>query len=453
MRGVLVAGVAVSLLAVSPAAEPQVIELVSVNLSGTAGDGESRLETSHHAISADGRFVVFESDAGDLVAGDANGTTDVFRRDLVLGVTARVTVAADGGDALGVSENPSMSADGRYVAFASDAGNLVSGDGNGLIDVFVRDLNLGQTIRVSEADGGGDPDGDSNRPSISPDGRYLTFSSNATNLIPGVDNGAGQIYFRNLDSGLTELVSVGHDGNPGDANSWMPEISRDGGRIGFVSGATNLVPGDDGGQPDVFVRDLDAGTTVRASVNMDGDDPDNRSGPPSLSDDGSIVTFWSRATDLVPGDTNGMDDIFLRNLPMGVTERVSLSDAGAQATGGGSWYPVLTPGARYAVFMSDAADLVPDDGNGWGDVFARDRMHGTTENLCFNIAGLLADGYSRHPSVTPDGLYVVFESTAANFADGDANGMMDIYLAHGPAALLVDGFEAGDASRWSAVVP
>lgn len=454
MRGVLAVLFAAACAIAAPCrVKAQVIELVSVNLSGVAGNGESRLETSHRAISADGRYVVFESDASDLVADDSNGTTDIFRRDLVLGTTTRVSVAPGGGDGLGTSENPSMSADGRFVAFASDAGNLVAGDGNGLFDVFVRDLDAGVTVRVSEADGGGDPDGDSNRPSISSDGRYVTFSSNATNLVTGASNAVVHIYVRDLDTGDTALVSVGHDGSPGDANSWLPDISPDGSRAAFVSGAANLVLGDDGGQPDVFVRDLGAGVTVRASVDMAGDDPDNRSGPPSLTEDGDFVAFYSRATDLVPDDTNGQDDVFVRDLAMAATERANVSDAGIQATGGGSWHPAITPDGRYVVFMSDAADLVPDDGNGWGDLFARDRWSHTTEQLCIGVAGLQADGFSRYPSVTPDGLYVVFESTAANFVGNDANGMMDIYLAHGPSALLVDGFEAGDASRWTMVVP
>jgi Tol biopolymer transport system component len=452
MKTVLAAGCAVLAASIPCSVRAQVIELVSVSISGAAGNGGSGLETSRRAISADGRFVVFESDASDLVTNDTNGLKDVFLRDRVLGVTVRVSVASNGGDALGASENPALTPDGRFVAFESDAGNIVPGDDNAVFDVFVRDMALHQTIRVSEAHGGGDPDGASHRPALSPDGRYVVFSSYATNLVPGADNGASQIYVRDLDTGETELVSIGYDGSPGDLNSWTPDISPDGRHVGFTSGSTNLVPGD-GGQPDAFVRDLDAGVTTRASVDHLGGDPDNRSGPTSLNQDGTLVAFWSRATDLVPGDINGMDDIFVRDVATGVTERVNVTDGGDQTNDGGSWHAAITPDGRYVVFLSDASNLVPGDDNGWGDIFARDRWLGTTENLCLNAAGALANGFSRHPSVTPDGHFVAFESTGENFGGDDSNGLMDVYVAHGPAALLVDGFDGGDVARWSTVEP
>jgi len=429
----------------------QVVDWVSIGTGGAAGTGDSGLEDARRAISADGRFVVFESAADNLVAGDLNGDLDVFRRDLVLGTTVRVSVSNTGGDALGPSENPSISGDGRYIAFASMAGNIVAGDGNTDWDVFVRDMQTGITARISVSSAGGDPDGPSNRPSISADGSLVAFSSSATNLVPGFATAAVDIYLRDLVAQQTTLVSIGYDGNSGNLNSWRPEISPDGSKVAFVSGATNIVPGD-AASPDVFLRDLGIGTTMRISVDQWGGDPDDRSGPPSLSYDGRVVAFWSRATDLVIGDTNGQDDIFVWDADVGVLERVNVANDGSQALGGGSWHTAVSGDGRYVAFLSDASNLVPDDINGWGDIFAYDRHTATIELLSVNDSHEQANGFSRFPSVTPEGNTVVFESTAGNFIVGDDNGLMDVYVGHGPAAILVDGFSTGDTTGWSLTI-
>ena len=276
MRRWVVAPFVLACLVVCGSAEAQVIDWVSVGIGGVAGTGDSGLEDARRAISADGRFVVFESWADNLVADDLNGDVDVFRRDRQTGTTVRVSVSSAGGDALGASENPSISADGRYVAFASTAGNLVNGDGNADWDVFLRDMNGGATVRVSTNSSGGDADGPSNRPSITADGRRVAFSSTATNLVPGYATTTVDIYVRDLDTDQTLLVSIGYDGSPAEANSWRAEISPDGNRVAFPSGANNLVPGD-GGNVDVFVRDLALGQTIRMSVDTAGGDPDDRS--------------------------------------------------------------------------------------------------------------------------------------------------------------------------------
>jgi len=449
MRNLLVGPIVVACVAYSFPVGAQVNDWVSVGIGGVAGTGDSGLGTTSRAISADGRYVVFESWADNVVANDSNADLDVFRRDRVTGTTVRVSVSDTGGDALGPSENPSISADGRYVAFASMAGNIVAGDGNSDWDVFVRDMQAGVTARVSLSSAGGDSDGPSNRPSISADGSLVAFSSSATNLVAGFATTVVDIYLRNLGSQQTSLVSIGYDGNSGNLNSWRPEISPDGSKVAFVSGATNIVPGD-AASPDVFLRDLGLAATTRISVDQWGGDPDDRSGPPSLSLDGRVVAFWSRATDLVPGDTNGQDDIFVWDPDVGVLQRVNVTEGGAQALGGGSWHAAVSGDGRYVAFLSDADNLVPGDVNGWGDIFAFDRQTENIELLSFNHNHEQADGFSRFPSITPDANTVVFESTAGNFVDGDDNGLMDVYVAHGPAALWVDGFESGDTTAWSA---
>jgi len=423
---------AVVLIAGSGAA--QVTARVSDAESGGAGNGQSWLQTARWPISSDGRYVAFVSDATDLVSGDTNAVTDVFVRDVELGTTTRVSVALDGGDSNGPSVDPSISADGRYVAFTSSASNLVAGDGNGMPDVFVRDLHLGMTIRVSVDRAGDDANDESNKPSISADGRMVAFGSHATDLVDGDESGYPGIFVRNLDLGQTERVSVAADGSGANGNSWGPVISADGAYVAFASEANNLVANDTGFR-DVFLRDLKAHRTIWVSVGRDGESPNEGSAGACVSEHGRYVAFWSRASDLVEGDTNGQDDVFVRDLATGVTSRVNVSSDGAQAVGGGSYHPMISGDGRYVVFMSDAANLVNGDSNGWGDVFAHDRATGTTTLLSVSPTGAQVDGYSRWPAMTPDGRLVVFESTASNLAAGDTNGAMDVYLVAGPAAV------------------
>ncbi len=452
MRNWLIAQVVFVFSVLGGSVEAQVIDWASVGIGGVAGNGDVGEEISVRAISADGRYVVFHSWAANLVAGDLNGFVDVFRHDRVTGTTVRVSASDIGGDASGESMNPSISADGRYVAFASTAADVVSGDGNSTWDVFVRDMDLGVTVRVSVSSTGGDPDGDSNRPSISADGSLVVFSSTATNLVPGFATSNVDIYLRDLDAHETTLVSVARDGGSSEANSWRARISPDGSTVSFASGANNLVAGD-GGAVDVFLRSLTLGQTIRISVNTAGGDPDGRSGPVSLSHDGRVAAFWSRASDLVPDDTNGQDDIFVWDADVGVLERINLADDGSQAVGGGSRNTAVSGDGRFVVYMSDAENLVPEDSNGWGDIFAYDRKTETVELLSFSRARDQGDGFSRLPSITPNGNTVVFESIAGNFDTGDDNGLLDIYVAHGPATLFVDGFESGDLLGWTGSVP
>lgn len=453
MRSVLHGSVALSVCLIAVMAGAQTIERVSVSGDGLEGNGDSNLVSPKRAISADGRYVVFTSLADNLVPDDHNGTADVFQRDRLLGTTVRVSVSSDGGDALGTSENPSMSADGRYVAFQSDAGNIVAGDENGMIDVFVRDMELGQTVRASVDVDGQDPDGNSTRPSMSGDGRMVAFSSSATDMIPGGTTVAVDIYVRDLDMGETIYVSVGHDGSSGNANSWVPEITPDGRFVVFTSGADNLVAGDVYEAQEVFVRDLILGQTVRVSVDINGEDSNARNGRSAISADGNLVAWWSRATDLVADDTNDQDDIFVRDMAAGVTTRVNVSSNGDQAELGGSWHPTISSSGRYVSFLSDAANLVPGDTNGFGEVFVHDRITGLTSLPCVNVAWEQANEISQYPSISADERLMVFQSVASNLAGPDTNGAWDVYLAFGPATVLADGFEAGSVSAWSSSVP
>jgi len=257
------------------------------------------------------------------------------------------------------------------VAFASDARNLVPGDTNGAEDVFVHDLTTGQTVRVSVDSAGTQSNGASFFPVISADGRLVTFASSASNLVPGDTNGAKDIFVHDLTTGQTVRVSVNSAGTQSNGASFFPVISADGQSVAFESLATNLVPGDTNGVRDIFVHDLTTRQTVRVSADSAGIQGNGSSSSPSLSADGQLVAFASDATNLVPGDTNGVKDIFVRDLTTGQTARVSVDSAGIEGNGD-SFFPSLAANERLVAFDSFATNLVPGDTNGAEDIFVHD---------------------------------------------------------------------------------
>ncbi|MCC6178287.1 MAG: PD40 domain-containing protein [Chloroflexi bacterium] len=266
------------------------------------------------ALSADGRYVTFYSDSGNLVAGDTNSAADIFVRDRQMGTTERVSLASGGIQANESSRGTAaLSADGRYVAFMSFATNLVAGDTNGLVDVFVRDRQMGTTERVSVASSGSQANNMSDAPALSADGRYVAFMSFATNLVAGDTNGMADVFVRDRQTGTTERVSVASSGSQANNMSDAPALSADGRFVAFTSSASNLVPGDTHGMADIFVRDRQTGTTERVSVASSSSQANNMSADPTLSADGRFVAFKSWASNLVPGDTNDTNDVFVRD--------------------------------------------------------------------------------------------------------------------------------------------
>jgi Tol biopolymer transport system component len=289
---------------------------------------------------------------------------------MLTGVTRRVSVGA-AGQANGGSLSPAISADGRFVAFNSYASNLVPGDTNGTTDIFVRDLLARVTRRVSVGPAGQGNSDSSGVPAISADGRFVTFTSSASNLVPGDTNGAIDVFVRDLQAGVTKRVSVGTGGQANDY-SFFATISADGRFVAFESFAANLVPGDTNGTSDIFVRDLQAGVTRRVSVGAAGQGNSDSSGAPAISADGRYVAFFSHASNLVPGDTNGAYDIFVRDLLAGVTRRVSV---GASGQGNrDSLAPAITADGRSVAFVSASFNLVTHDTNRAWDVFVRDPL-------------------------------------------------------------------------------
>ncbi len=422
------------LLALATAyADPPGNERVSVDTAGGDPDGWSR----EPSISADGRYVAFRSAATDLVAGDGNGLDDIFVRDRRTDTTTRASVDTAGGDSNGSSWYPSISADGRYVAFQSLATDLVPNDTNGVWDVFVRDLQTNTTTRASVDTTGGDSNGVSEAPSISADGRYVAFYSWATNLVAGDGNGLEDVFVRDLQTNTTIRASVDTAGGDPDGPSQYPSISADGRYVAFRSNATDLVVGDGNGTWDVFVRDLQTNTTTRASVDTTGGDSNSMSEAPSISADGRYVAFHSFATNLVAGDGNAAVDVFVRDLQTNTTTRASVDTAGGDPD---SWSdrPSISADGRYVAFESGATDLVAGDGNGAADVFVRDRQTNTTTRLSVDTAGGDSDAGSYNPSISADGRYVAFDSLATDLVAGDGNGMGDVFVrSRGDPALTI----------------
>lgn len=349
-------------------------ERVSVDSRGRQGDGHSGLVgvAGYPAISADGRFVAFPSEATNLVRGDTNGTTDVFVRDRLTGTTERVSVSSTGEESDGVSGGPAISADGRFVAFHSDAFNLVPKQNTfQFIDqVFVHDRLTGTTEIVSVNDSREEGNSLSFRADISADGRFVVFSSSADNLVPGPQF-FHQVFLRDRATGTTERVSEDAAGNEGDGTSVLPVVSADGRFVAFQTNAANLI-GDGSHESHILVKDRQTGAFERASANSAGEAADLLSEQPDITPDGRFVTFFSLATNLVPGDTNNRRDIFVRDRQTGTVERVSVSTDGVEGNSESMW-PKISDDGLVSAFQSNAGNLVPDDTNSSGDVFVHDR--------------------------------------------------------------------------------
>lgn len=464
---------------------PGATERISVSSAGQQANGASGLGQAQIAVTPDGRYVAFASAASNLVAGDTNAATDVFRRDrrtgktLMASVPAPGTVAQQAGGAVGVcaSTDPAISASGRYVAFttcraldgkAPDIGN----------DVYVHDFVTGATTRVSVSYDGTPLLGRSGQPSISADGRYIAFQSFATGLVreacPGdvvaqelcaLVSSRDRVYVRDMVRHTTALVSVSTAGTVGDGDAYNASISSDGGMVVFTSNASNLVSNDhnvcDTGTPscaDVYVRDLRTSVTQLVSVGLDGQSATvvpafggGGSGTPAssrmISGDDRYVAFESAGVNLVPssdqvesGAVPGGYGVYVRDLVAGRTERVSVTSAGAPLHLGLTTANIDETG-RYVAF-----DAVEACGSGattssWS-VAVHDRLTGETRLLdrvnANDVENPCSVGYtSAAPVVAADGRYVAFVSSATNLVGHDTNNNYDVFVRDRGTALGV----------------
>lgn len=408
--------------------------LDSRNSAGALASGSSVTggNLDSMAISADGRYVVFASSATNLVPNDTNAWNDIFLRDRLLNTTVRVNVGAGGVEANQTSANPTISRDGRYIAYESAATNLVSTATSGN-QTFRYDTLASSTAHVSRSTGGAQGNSSSTNPVISNDGRYVAFMSLATNLVTGDTNARSDAFRRDVTSNVTIRVSVsnaGGQGNQTETREQGPSISGDGRYVLFRSNATNLVTGDTNAASDLFVRDVTGATTGRISLTNAGGQANSSSSMGRISNDGRYVAFFSLSTNLVAGDTNSAEDVFVRDRTLSTTARVSVSNSGIQTPAGelGSNAPSISDDGRYVVFTSYATNLVAGDTNGVADTFMRDRSGNTTTRVSVSNTGVQGDDYHNMGVISGNGLFVGFVSSSTNLVTNGYNGLSQAFV-------------------------
>lgn len=403
------------------------LERVSVSSIGRQVTGTASRFLS---MSADGRFVVFQSGATGLVRGDTNRAQDVFVRDRRRGTTKRVSVSSAGRQANDSSGEPAISANGRFVVFSSGATNLVRGDTNDQVDVFVRDLRQGTTRRVSVRGQARQANGSSFLASISADGRYMAFQSTATNLSRGDTNDMEDVFVRDLQRQTTARVSIPRGGGQFRGPSALPMVSDNGRYVAFISNPRN---------PDVFDvfrRDRRAGTTELVSRGLRGAPINGITGQISMSGDGRFVGYISDATNIVRNDTNDEWDAFVYDAETNVTRRVSVGASGRQANGFSDQVALSRTG-RYVAFASEASNLVAGDTNRVGDAFVRDLRNGRTRRISVvgdrQGNGASGPGYAPQVALSADGHHAAFVSEASNLVPRDTNEAPDVFAWDDPA--------------------
>jgi uncharacterized repeat protein (TIGR01451 family) len=377
-------------------------------------------------LSADGSSVVFQGYAPNLVLHDANGQPDVFIRDLKADATRLVSINAAGtGSGAGYSQNPEASQDGRFVVFESSAPDLVTNDFNGATDVFLRDTLAGSTLLVSvNRSGNASGNADSISPHLTPDGQFIVFESLAGNLVSNDLNNASDIFLRNRTNNLVELISVNGTGTAsGNAESHFPVISANGRWVAFDSRASNLGPPDNNNHSDVYVRDRQTGSNILCSINLVGNNGGNSdSYIGGISSNGQVVVFYSFATDLVPNDTNYLGQLFAFDVATRTVQLISGTPSDIPGSGP-AYQPVISADGRYVVFESQSTNLVPGmSSDGTMQLYVRDLVSRVTSLVSINCAGTGAgDADSYAPAISADGRYIAFESYASDLTPGFFN--------------------------------
>jgi Tol biopolymer transport system component len=345
----------------------------------------------------------------------------------------RASVSETGEQSDNYSFDPSLSPDGRYVAFISSATNLVLGDTNRKVDVFVSDVQTGSIVRASVSNNGAQAIKNCINPAISGDGRFIVFESDASNLVPGDTNDDGDVFLKDLQTGDITRLSVSASGEEtinnfeGTNYVFRPAISADGRTVAFMSYADRLVPGDTNEKMDIFLRHLDTGSIERVSVTASGAEGNGNSYSPSLSADGRYVAFRSEASNLIPMDTFGASDIFVKDTLTGAVQIASTSATGLLGDNNTDFDPVISADGRYVVFASFAANLMPNDKNQTSDIFIKDLKTGDIRRASVSASGEEAHNAeiitSDLPSISADGRYVAFDSKANNLVPNDTNAL------------------------------
>jgi Tol biopolymer transport system component len=413
---------------------PSTWSAVASSNAGQVAIGNS--ESVNGEIAGSARYVVFESFANNLVPGVSG--RQIYRKDFTTGVTALVSANSSGTAGNNISRDPSVSSNGRYVAFYSIADNLVAGDTNVLADVFVKDMVDGTIERASTDAGGGQVlDSGSFFPSVSNNGNFVAFTSWSAALVVDDTNKKGDVFVKDLASGAIERASTdsadGQGNGPAPTNARYPSISGDGRHVVFESGFDNLVPNDTNGTGDVFWKDTFTGEVRLVSAAADGTIGDLESRRPRIARNGRYVSFTSQASNLVPGDVPGTLDVFLKDTQTGAIVWISTDSAGVGGNDTTTHPEESAPSnfGREVVFASRATNLVPGDGNGKVDVFLKDVLTGATKRISEAVGGGDANDWSVGPSINTAGSRVGFQSPATNLVNpATLPGVPQIYRAN-----------------------
>jgi len=321
-----------------------------------------------------------------------------------------------------------ISPDGRYVVFCGFSSNLVPNDTNGLYDLFLRDLELATTSRLTLGPGGVQANGHTfDQPEFSGNGQFVVFSSAASNLDPIDTNGSGSdVFIVDLTTGAVQLVSTNAAGTSVGGGSNRAHVSDDGRYVSFLSNANGLVPNDTNSSTDVFVKDRFTGQIERANTDASGAQTTGAVAWNAISPDGNLVAFTSSASTLLPGDTNGIADVWIKDRTTGAVTNAGLNSYGALAVGGDFAMPAFSGNGRFLAFATSAI-MFPGDGGG-ADIFVRDLLTGSFQHASVALGGASPNGSASQPSLSHDGLTVAFVSTASNLVPGDTNTVSDVFV-------------------------
>lgn len=411
--------------AASDSADVHAVTLVSVGPDGMAVGAQA----SRWGISADGRYVAFSSYSSTMI--DDGGDGGVFLKDLETGTVTRVSTSSSGVPAWG-GDYPSISADGRYVAFQSYDPNLAPGNDRGETQIYVKDLQTG-AVRLASSDSNGNAaNGYSSIAHISADGRYVAFGSYASNLVEGDNNGMTDIFLKDLQTGAITRVTTGMDGGDsnGESSDWGV-VSAGGRYVAFESDASNLVAGDNNNENDVFLKDMLTGTVRILSRAADGGGANEDSWVPFMSPDGRYIVFDSEASNLVAGDTNGKDDVFLFDTQTEALTLVSTSADGVQGNGH-SLNPVISNDGRFVAFRGYATNFGQAGNTVTSSVFVKDLVTGEVACVSLTPDGTPSTGWSYNIGISGDGRYIMFGSEAGDLVTNDTNGSVDVFRVANP---------------------
>lgn len=408
---------------------PGVNELVSQSTGSTLGNNT----TYTPEISGDGKFVAFRSSASNLVSGDTNGANDIFLRDIEQETTIRVSVSSLGVEANGASAAPRISHDGKYVVYSSAASNLVSDDTNGYADAFVYNRMDGTTTRITVNTSGAEANNNSGQPDISADGRFVVFESSASNLVSGVNpyGGGTQVFMKDMLTNAVQALSIKSNGARGNGASSSPQISCDGGVVVFSSQATDLVSGDTNGAIDVYLSVIGWSKNTLHNVTKDHSTGSSYSG--DISCDGNTVAFSSVGTGFIPEDTNAAYDVYTYDRIKGEYEWISTRATLNLFKTAES--PRISGDGRFVSFGSNELGLDANRAKQVSQsttIYIRDRREGTTQGVAINTSNKLAQTYGTESSISNNGEFIAYsESTGSAHPPLlaiDTNGKIDGYI-------------------------